>query len=80
MLVVRGREKGQGKVAVEEVGEGPESVVPQLIEGVQDRAGEAEPPVEIGVDLWFPPGEDQANPEAEDAVEPASVGDSDREG
>ena len=55
MLIVRGRERGQGRFALEEVGEGPESVVPEVIQGVQQRAGEAEPPVEISPDVWFPP-------------------------
>jgi hypothetical protein len=68
MLIVSGREKGQGKIAVEEVGEGPESVVPQVIEGVQQRAGETEPPVEIAVDLWFPSDEGLSNPRRDDGV------------
>ncbi len=54
MLVVRGRERGQGKVSVEEVGEGPENVVMDVIKGVQERAGESEPPVEVSPDIWFP--------------------------
>jgi hypothetical protein len=53
MLIVRGRERGQGKVAVEEVGESPVSVVHEVIKGVQDRAGEAEPPIEISPGLWY---------------------------
>lgn len=60
MLIVRGRDKGQGRVAVEEVGEGPESVVPDVITGVQERAGEAEPPVEVAAELWFPPNSSEA--------------------
>jgi hypothetical protein len=71
MLVVKGRERGQGKVAVEEVGEGPESVVSEVIRGVQDRAGETEPPVEISADLWFPPDDyDGSSP----STEPESEG------
>ena len=54
MLVVRGRERGQGKVSVEEVGEGPDSIVLDVIKGVQERAGESEPPVEVSADAWFP--------------------------
>ena len=54
MLVVRGRERGQAKTSVEEVGEGPATVVSQVIRGVQERAGEAEPPVEVSADVWFP--------------------------
>ena len=53
MLIVRGRERGQGKVAVEEVGESPDEVVEDVIRGVQVRAGEADPPVEIPAALWY---------------------------
>lgn len=53
MLIVRGRERGQGKVAVEEVGESPVSVVHEVIKGVQERAGETEPPIEISPRLWY---------------------------
>ena len=54
MLIVRGREKGHGKVSVEEVGESPATVLEDVIQGVRDRAGEVEPPVEIAPGLWFP--------------------------
>jgi hypothetical protein len=53
MLIVRGRERGQGKVAIEEVGESPTSVVHEVVKGVQERAGEAEPPVEIAAGIWY---------------------------
>lgn len=53
MLIVRGRERGQGKVAIEEVGESPTSVVHEVVKGVQERAGEAEPPVEIAAGVWY---------------------------
>jgi hypothetical protein len=53
MLVMRGRERGQGKIAVEEVGESPLSVVQEVIRGVQERAGETEPPIEISPGLWY---------------------------
>jgi hypothetical protein len=53
MIVVRGREKGHGKVAVEEVGESPAAVLEDVIRGVRERAGETEPPVEIAPELWF---------------------------
>jgi len=58
MLIVRGRERGQGKVAVEEVGESPMSVVHEVIRGVQERAGETEPPIEISPRLWYEFDED----------------------
>ena len=53
MIFVRGREKGHGKVAVEEVGESPVTVLEDVIRGVGERTGEAEPPVEITPDLWY---------------------------
>jgi hypothetical protein len=67
MLVVRGRDRGQSKIVVEEVGEGPRGVVPELIKGVQQRAGESEPPIEVSAELWFPPNE-------REPVQPADSG------
>lgn len=60
MLIVRGRERGQGKVAIEEVGESPTSVVLEVVKGVQERAGEAEPPVEIAAEIWYPTEDESA--------------------
>jgi hypothetical protein len=60
MLIVRGRERGQGKVAIEEVGESPPSVMHDVIQGVQERAGEAEPPVEIAAEMWYPTEDESA--------------------
>ncbi len=54
LMVIRGRERGQGKVTVDEVGESPVDVLHEVIAGVQERAGEAEPPVEIDPELWYP--------------------------
>lgn len=64
ILIIRGRERGQAHVSVEEVGAGPDDVLPDVIRGVQERAGEAEPPVEIAPELWFPAEtEDPAHPD-----------------
>jgi hypothetical protein len=52
-LVVRGRERGQGQVTVEEVGETPDAVLADVIRGVQERAGEAQYPDEIVPAAWF---------------------------
>lgn len=57
ILFVRGREKGQGRVEVEEVGEGPDEVLADVLAGVQERAGEAEPPGEVPVAAWYEPPE-----------------------
>lgn len=58
VLVVRGRERGQGKVVVEEVGQSPETVLHEVIAGVQERAGESEPPVRVAPEQWFPSEEE----------------------
>ena len=52
-LVVRGRERGQGRVEVTEVGETPDDVLADVLRGVQERAGEAEPPLAITPASWF---------------------------
>jgi hypothetical protein len=52
-LVVRGRERGQGQVTVEDVGETPDAVLPDVIRGVQERAGEADYPDEVAPAAWF---------------------------
>jgi hypothetical protein len=78
LVVVRGRERGQGKVTIEEVGESPPSVIDEVLAGVQERSGELEPPTEIPPDEWFAPVEDeQALPEtAREATDsPSSVDD-----
>lgn len=59
LLVTRGRERGQGKIVLEEVGESPAEVVDHVIRGVQERAGEAEPPVEIERSAWYGGERDQ---------------------
>ncbi|HWP37332.1 MAG TPA: hypothetical protein VNL18_07225 [Gemmatimonadales bacterium] len=53
MLIVRGRERGQGRVLVEEVGESPAPIVDEVVRGVQERAGETDPPAEIATTMWF---------------------------
>lgn len=53
-LVVRGRERGQGHVTVEDVGETPDEILPDVIRGVQERAGGDDFPDEIPPTAWFP--------------------------
>lgn len=52
-LVMRGRARGQGEVVVVDVGETPDAVVPQVVRGVRERAGEADDPVEIAPADWY---------------------------
>lgn len=58
ILFIRGREKGQGRVEVEEVGAGPDDVLADVLRGVQERAGEAEPPSEVPLTAWYEPNEE----------------------
>ena len=53
VLVVKGVERGQGKVAVEEIGIGPDAVLADVLAGVRERSGELEPPVAIDPALWY---------------------------
>ncbi len=64
MLSLRGRERGQGRVEVEEVGESPVEVMYEVLRGVQHRAGEAEPPVEISPKLWYGGRDDESASES----------------
>jgi hypothetical protein len=71
LMVVRGRERGRGKVTVEEVGVSPPDVVHEVIAGVQERAGEASPPAEISPTQWF--ADDETGPDR-DSSEVHEVG------
>jgi hypothetical protein len=53
MLIVRGKERGQTRVEVEEVGLSPAEVVAQVIQATADRTGDVEPPVETGRSVWY---------------------------
>lgn len=54
LVVVRGRDRRQGKMTVEEVGESPPEVLDDVLLGVQERAGEPEPPVAVSPSDWYP--------------------------
>lgn len=69
LLVVRGRERGQGRVTVDEVGESPPAVVHEVIAGVQERTGDAHPPVEVPPERWFRDNGVQAATEASEDVQ-----------
>lgn len=53
MVVVRGKERGQAKVAVEEVGLSPAEVLEQVMQSTAERTGDAEPPVAHGPAVWY---------------------------
>jgi len=53
MLVVRGKERGQSKIEVEEVALSPAEVLAKVMQGTVDRGGDTEPPVELGPAVWY---------------------------
>jgi hypothetical protein len=53
MLIVRGKDRGQAKVEVTEVGLSPAEVLGQVMQATADRTGESEPPVEVGPGAWY---------------------------
>ena len=53
MLVVRGKERGQAKVVVEEVGLSPAEVLAEVMQSTADRTGDPEPPLAVGPAVWY---------------------------
>jgi hypothetical protein len=53
MLVVRGKERGQSKVVVEEVALSPAEVLERVMQSTAERTGESEPPVAYGRSVWY---------------------------
>ena len=53
MLVVRGKEKGESRVEVEEVALSPAEVVAQVMQRTAERTVEAEPPEAYGPAVWY---------------------------
>jgi hypothetical protein len=53
MLVVRGKERGQSKVEVEETGLSPAEVIAQVMQATADRTGDPEPPLAVGPAVWY---------------------------
>jgi hypothetical protein len=53
MLIVRGKERGQGKFEVVEVALSPAAVLVQVMQAMGDRGGDSEPPVELSPAVWY---------------------------
>jgi hypothetical protein len=53
MLVVRGKERGQSKVEVEETGLSSAEAIAQVMHAVADRAGDPAVPVAVGAGVWY---------------------------
>jgi hypothetical protein len=53
MLVVRGKERGQSRLAVEEVGLSSAEVLDEIMRATVERTGETEPPVTLSPAAWY---------------------------
>jgi len=53
MLIVRGKDRGQAKVELKEVGLSPAEVLAQVMQAAADRTGDTEPPVEVAPGAWY---------------------------
>jgi hypothetical protein len=53
MLVVRGKERGNCRLVVEEVGLSPAEVLDEVMRATVERTGEAEPPVTLSPAAWY---------------------------
>jgi hypothetical protein len=53
MLIVRGKERGQSRIEVEETGLSPADVIARVMQAAADRTGDAEPPVALGPAVWY---------------------------
>jgi hypothetical protein len=53
MLVVRGKERGQARVEVQETGLSSAEVIAQVMQATADRSGDPESPVAVGPAVWY---------------------------
>ena len=53
MLVVRGKERGQSKIEVQEVALSTAEVLAKVMQATVDRGGDTEPPTELGPSVWY---------------------------
>lgn len=53
MLIVRGKERGQARVEVEETALTPADVIARVMQAAADRSGDADPPVAVGPAVWY---------------------------
>jgi hypothetical protein len=51
--LMRGPQRGQCRVVIDDVAECPLAVLYEVLKGVQERMAESEPPVEIPPSLWY---------------------------
>src|SRR5204862_2665851 len=60
MLIVRGKERGQSRIEVEETGLSPADVIARVMQAAAERTGDPEPPVAVGRAVWYEGCRDQA--------------------
>jgi len=53
MLTVKGKERGKFEASVQEVGSGPAEALAQLLQDVQRRIDDEQPPVPVPPESWF---------------------------
>jgi len=53
MLVVRGKERGQSRVTVEETALSPAEVIERVMLAAAERSGDPDPPAAIGPAVWY---------------------------
>ncbi|HEV2750999.1 MAG TPA: hypothetical protein VGV12_10805 [Gemmatimonadales bacterium] len=53
MLIVRGKERGQSRIEIEETGLSPAEVIDRVMHAAAERLGDPEPPVAMGRSVWY---------------------------
>lgn len=53
MLIVRGKERGQIRIEVEETALSPADVIARVTQVAAERTGDPEPPVAVGPAVWY---------------------------
>jgi len=53
MLIMRGKERGQSRIEVEETALSPADVIARVMQAAAERTGDPEPPVAVGPAVWY---------------------------
>ncbi len=53
MLIVRGKDRGQSRIEVDETALSPAEVIAQVMQSAAERSGDPEPPVAVGPAVWY---------------------------
>ncbi|HYF39221.1 MAG TPA: hypothetical protein VD930_06025 [Gemmatimonadales bacterium] len=55
VLAIKGKERGKFETTVQEVGSGPLEVLARVLQEVQQRSDDEQPPQPVAPDVWFSP-------------------------